>query len=425
MENMDPMGIHTGESIVVAPSQTLTNTEYHMLREVAIKTINHLGIVGECNIQYALRPSTSSGQAPDYRVIEVNARLSRSSALASKATGYPLAYVAAKLALGYRLHELKNAVIKSTSAFFEPALDYLAVKIPRWDLQKLKSSDRHIGSEMKSVGEVMALGRSFPEALQKAMRMLNVPMPDIQDPIDEITHPTDRRLFALLQVFRKGASIEKIHKISRITPWFLEHIKTIATFDFRKEKLREAKQLGFSDKDIAKRWKTSEDAVRQKRIKLGIVPVVKQIDTLAGEFEAETNYLYTTYHGTAHDVAPLKKPIIVLGSGPYCIGSSVEFDWCAVNTVKTLRAQGKTTVVINSNPETVSTDFDRSDRLYFEELTLERIRDIADFEKNPAIIVSVGGQIANNLALPLHKHGYALLGTSAESIDRAEDRKKL
>ncbi len=492
MENLDPMGIHTGESIVVAPSQTLNNTEYHMLREVAIKTINHLGIVGECNIQYALHPNSG-----DYRVIEVNARLSRSSALASKATGYPLAYVAAKLALGYCLHELKNAVTKKTSAFFEPALDYLAVKIPRWDLQKMKSSDHHIGSEMKSVGEVMALGRSFPEALQKAIRMLNIPVPEIKDPQDEIAHPTDRRLFALLEVFRKGASVEKIHKISKITPWFLEHIKNIATFDFKKEKLREAKQLGFSDKEIAKRWKVTEDLVRQKRIKLGIVPVIKQIDTLAGEFEAETNYLYTTYHGTEHDVQSLREsltqnqasppaggapyslapsrsekfllkdlpssaPVIVLGSGPYCIGSSVEFDWCAVNTAKTLRAQDIPTIIINSNPETVSTDFDRSDRLYFEELTFERVQDIADFESaeswalsktlrsrdrrrvrsapspdgndvfatglgrstSVSIVVSVGGQIANNLALPLAQHGYKLLGTCADSIDRAEDRTK-
>ncbi|MEK7615635.1 MAG: carbamoyl-phosphate synthase (glutamine-hydrolyzing) large subunit [Patescibacteria group bacterium] len=421
MENLDPMGIHTGESIVVAPSQTLNNHEYHMLREIAIKTINHLGIVGECNIQYALHPTSG-----DYRVIEVNARLSRSSALASKATGYPLAYVAAKLALGYRLHELKNAVTKSTSAFFEPALDYLAVKIPRWDLQKMKSSDHHIGSEMKSVGEVMALGRSFPEALQKAIRMssgggsasggLNY--------LDEIKHPTDRRLFALLEAFRQGMTVKKAHQLSQITPWFLEHIKTIATFKIKKDNLREAKQLGFSDRDIAKKLRTTEEKIRQRRIKQGIVPIVKQIDTLAGEFDSETNYLYTTYHGTEHDVEPLKKPMIVLGSGSYCIGSSVEFDWSAVNTVKTLRKHGKKTIVVNSNPETVSTDFDISDRLYFEELTLERVRDIADFENDPSIVVSVGGQIANNLALPLSTSGYALLGTSAKDIDRAEDRNK-
>ena len=440
MENLDPMGIHTGESIVVAPSQTLTNTEYHGLREIAIATINHLGIVGECNIQYALRPSASVSSASrpptfDYRVIEVNARLSRSSALASKATGYPLAYVAAKLALGYRLHELKNAVTKSTSAFFEPALDYLAVKIPRWDLQKMKSSDHRIGSEMKSVGEVMALGRSFPEAIQKAMRMLNVnhAMPagrqetrSMKHVTAEIKNPTDRRLWVLLEAFRRGMSVKKIHQLSQITPWFLEHIEVIARFDFKKQSLQEAKQMGFSDKDIARATKTTEEAVRQRRIKQGIVPIIKQIDTLAGEFDAQTNYLYTTYHGSEHDVAPLsKKPVIIIGSGPYCIGSSVEFDWCAVNTAKTLRAHGKPTIMINSNPETVSTDFDHSDRLYFEELTLERVRDIADFEHSSAgIVVSVGGQIANNLALPLHTNHYALLGTSATSIDRAEDRGK-
>lgn len=429
MENLDPMGIHTGESIVVAPSQTLNNSEYHLLREIAIKTIKHLGIVGECNIQYALRPSTSSGQLPEYRVIEVNARLSRSSALASKATGYPLAYVAAKLALGYRLHELKNSVTKSTSAFFEPALDYLAVKMPRWDLQKMKISPhlpagRQVGSEMKSVGEVMALGRSFPEALQKAIRMLNIPTPIIDHPSSIIQHPTDQRLFALLEAFRKGMGVKKAHQLSQITPWFLEHIKAIATFKIKKNNLREAKQMGFSDKDIAVKLKTTEENIRQRRVRLGIMPVIKQIDTLAGEFDAQTNYLYTTYHGTTHDVEPLKKPVIVLGSGPYCIGSSVEFDWCAVNAVKALRAHGRTTVVINSNPETVSTDFDISDRLYFEELTLERISDIADFENRPDIVVSVGGQIANNVALPLAKAGYRLLGTSADSIDKAEDRQK-
>lgn len=431
MENLDPMGIHTGESIVVAPSQTLTNHEYHFLREIAITTIKHLGIIGECNIQYAMRSQAHRGEQErttsfEYRVIEVNARLSRSSALASKATGYPLAYIAAKLALGKKLPELKNSVTKSTSAFFEPALDYLAVKIPRWDLQKLKSSDRAIGSEMKSVGEVMALGRSFPEALQKAIRMLNIPLPAIKNPLEEITHPTDRRLFALLEAFRRKHSVKEIHKLSQITPWFLEHLKTIALFRIRNNNLREAKQLGFSDHDIAKKLGMSEEKIRARRIKLGIVPVVKQIDTLAGEFDAQTNYLYTTYHGTAHDVAALKKkPIIVLGSGPYCIGSSVEFDWCAVNAVKTLRAHKRPTIIINSNPETVSTDFDRSDRLYFEELTLERVRDIADFEESAAgIMVSVGGQIANNLALPLAQAGYRLMGTSAQSIDRAEDRQK-
>ena len=430
MENMDPMGIHTGESIVVAPSQTLTNHEYHALREIAIKTINHLGIVGECNIQYALKPR---GEDFDYRVIEVNARLSRSSALASKATGYPLAFVAAKLALGKRLHELKNSVTGTTSAFFEPALDYLAVKMPRWDLQKLKSSDRSIGSEMKSVGEVMALGRSFPEALQKAIRMLNIPIPYVADPLSEIKHPTDRRLFAIFEAFRSGSSVSELRALSRIDPWFLEHIKSIIDLEnilkkssLTPELLREAKRNGFSDRAIGSFKNITEDVVREKRIALGITPVVKQIDTLAGEFDAQTNYLYMTYHGSEHDVAALShEPIAIIGSGPYCIGSSVEFDWCAVNTAKTLRANGRNTIMINSNPETVSTDFDHSDRLYFEELTLERVRDIADFENNIAgIVVSVGGQIANNLALPLARRGYRLLGTSAEAIDGAEDRTK-
>jgi carbamoyl-phosphate synthase large subunit len=434
MENFDPMGIHTGESIVIAPSQTLTNEEYHRLREVAIKTINHLGIIGECNIQYCLDPVSG-----DYRVIEVNARLSRSSALASKATGYPLAFVATKLALGMRLHEIKNSVTGTTPAFFEPALDYVAVKVPRWDLTKFKASDHHIGSEMKSVGEVMALGRSFPEAIQKAIRMLNIGADgftgrpyDIDNPNDEISHATDRRLFALYEALRKGATVDKLHDMSKIDKWFLSHLRSIT--DMEKQladgslttgRLRQAKQLGFSDKAIARAKKMSEDAVRERRVKAGITPVIKQIDTLAGEFDAETNYLYTTYHGREHDVTPLpKSPVIIIGSGPYCIGSSVEFDWCAVNTAKTMRAQGRSTIMVNSNPETVSTDFDRSDRLYFEELTLERLRDIADFENQPDIVVSVGGQIANNLALPLAERGYKLMGTTAESIDGAEDRQK-
>jgi len=434
MENLDPMGVHTGESIVVAPSQTLTNEEYHGLREVAIKTINHLGIIGECNIQYALNPADG-----DYRVIEVNARLSRSSALASKATGYPLAYVAAKLMLGYRLHELKNSVTGTTSAFFEPALDYLAVKMPRWDLSKLKSSDHHIGSEMKSVGEVMALGRSFPEALQKAIRMLNIGANgisehphDFKNPLDDIKQPTDRRIFALYDAMRAGKTAEQLHDMTGIDNWFLDHIKDIKTTeDELKSKpldavlLRKAKQNGFADKVIANLKKLNEDDVRAMRLKMHILPSIKQIDTLAGEFDASTNYLYTTYHGRTNDVEPLgKKAVAVLGSGPYCIGSSVEFDWCAVNTGKTLQAQGKKTIMINSNPETVSTDFDRSDRLYFEELTLERIRDIADFESPEGIVVSVGGQIANNLALPLGEHGYPILGTTPQDIDRAEDRQK-
>lgn len=433
MENFDPMGIHTGESIVIAPSQTLTNEEYHRLREVAIRTINHLGIVGECNIQYALNPADG-----DYRVIEVNARLSRSSALASKATGYPLAFVASKLMLGYRLHELKNAVTGTTSAFFEPALDYVAVKVPRWDLAKLKSSDHTIGTEMKSVGEVMAIGRSFPEAVQKALRMLNIGAKgftdhpfEFKDTLSEIKHPTDKRIFAIQKALDSGVSVEKIHNLSKIDKWFLGHLadiveisKTLKSQKLSNELLRSAKQKGFADSVIAKLQKTDEEKIRNLRKKHGITPAIKLIDTLAGEFDAATNYLYTTYHGDANDVKPLKKPIIILGSGPYCIGSSVEFDWCAVNTAKTIRKHKLPTIMINSNPETVSTDFDRSDRLYFEELTLERVRDIADFENPRSIVVSVGGQIANNLALPLHKSGYPILGTSPRQIDRAEDRQK-
>lgn len=434
MENFDPMGIHTGESIVVAPSQTLTNEEYHHLRQVAIQTINHLGIIGECNIQYALNPENG-----DYRVIEVNARLSRSSALASKATGYPLAFVATKLMLGMRLHEIKNAVTGKTTAFYEPALDYIAVKMPRWDLTKLKASDRHIGSEMKSIGEVMALGRSFPEALQKAIRMLNIGADgftnhscEFTDPIDEITRATDRRIFALYEALKQGKTIDELHDLSYIDKWFLGHLASIRVMETRIEHealalplLRAAKQQGFSDKTIGKLKVTTEASIRKKRQKLGVLPVIKQIDTLAGEFDAETNYLYMTYHGDSHDIQPLgKKAYVVLGSGPYCIGSSVEFDWCAVNTVKTLARRGHKTIIINSNPETVSTDFDRSDRLYFEELTLERIQDIADFETPKSIVVSVGGQIANNLALPLARAHYPLFGTTGEQIDNAEDRQK-
>lgn len=434
MENFDPMGIHTGESIVVAPSQTLSNDEYHGLREIALKTIEHLGIIGECNIQYALSPKDG-----DYRVIEVNARLSRSSALASKATGYPLAFVAMKLALGYRLDELTNSVTGTTPAFYEPALDYLAVKIPRWDLSKLRSSDHRIGSEMKSVGEVMALGRSFPEALQKAVRMLNIGADglsfhphEFESPSREIGVATDRRLFAIYEVLKKGASVKNIQTASGINSWFLNHMKRIADFEkelkrskLNRNNLRTAKQLGFSDSAIAKLKKIDEEAVRSKRLRWGIKPVVKQIDTLAGEAEAETNYLYMTYHGQESDVLPMAKPaIITLGSGPYSIGSSVEFDWSAVNTVKTLQANKLPTIIINSNPETVSTDYDHSDRLYFEQLTLERVRDIADFENYQGIVVSVGGQVANNLAMPLFKTGYKILGTSPLDIDRAENRQR-
>jgi len=432
MENFDPMGIHTGESIVVAPSQTLNNYEFHLLREIAIKCARHFKIQGECNVQFALNPKTS-----EYRVIEMNARLSRSSALASKATGYPLAFVAAKLAIGFRLDEVSNAITRKTSAFFEPALDYIVVKIPRWDTQKLKSADRTIGTEMKSVGEVMAIGRSFPEALQKGIRMLNIgssgidESPEkIENPLSDIQKPTDRRLFALYEFFQKGGSVEEAHTLSHIDRWFLSQLHGLAQFQKTqlKQKLtpeivRSAKELGFSDKSIARIKKMSEEEVRAYRLKHQITPFIKQIDTLAGEFDAETNYLYTTYQACAHDIAPSKKkPIIVLGSGPYCIGSSVEFDWCAVNMARTLRKLGAEVIIINSNPETVSTDFDESDRLYFEELTFERVQDINDFETPKGVVVSVGGQIANNLAYALHKKGAPILGTSGEFIDKAENR---
>ena len=434
MENMDPMGIHTGESIVVAPSQTLNNYEYHMLREIALKAAELFNIVGECNIQYALNPNNG-----EYRVIEMNARLSRSSALASKATGYPLAFVAAKLALGLTLAEIKNTVTKKTVAFFEPALDYIVVKIPRWDIHKLRSADRRIGTEMKSVGEVMAIGRSFPEALQKAVRMLNIGASGLTDyphaidnPKKEIAHATDRRLFALYQFFKTGGSLKEAHQLSKISSWFLQHIHAIAQEEIGIKKkplsaelLLRAKRAGFSDKAIGQLKKLDESKVRHLRKKNKVMPYVKQIDTLAGEFDAQTNYLYLTYHGHCHDVQPsFQRPVIVLGSGPYCIGSSVEFDWCAVNTCRTLRSLHEDTIIINSNPETVSTDYDESDRLYFEELTLERIQDIADFEQPKGIIVSVGGQIANTLSIPLSQNGYPLLGTSAESIDKAENRQK-
>lgn len=434
MENFDPMGVHTGESIVVAPSQTLNNQEYHLLRELAIRVTKAIGIVGECNIQFALDPKTG-----DYRVIEMNARLSRSSALASKATGYPLAYVAAKLALGKRLTEIKNSVTKRTTACFEPALDYIVVKIPRWDITKFKNADRTIGTEMKSVGEVMAIGRSFPEAIQKAVRMLNINVGGLSDysvPIPdqlyEIEHPTDRRLFAIYQALRHGTGIATIHKLSGIDLWFLNHLAEIVQVErslnvktLTVELLLGAKKYGFSDKTIAALTRSTEEKIRKKRREKNIVPIIKQIDTLAGEFDAETNYLYTTYHGTKHDVKPSsKRPLIIIGSGPYCIGSSVEFDWSAVNTARTARSLKETAIIINSNPETVSTDYDESDRLYFEELTLERVRDIADFEKSKALVVSVGGQIANNLSKPLADRGYKLLGTAAHDIDRAENRHK-
>jgi len=432
MENLDPMGIHTGESIVVAPTQTLNNREYHLLREIAIRAARHFKIQGECNVQFALDPKTG-----DYRVIEMNARLSRSSALASKATGYPLAFVAAKLALGKRLDEITNAITKKTSAFFEPALDYVVVKIPRWDTLKLKTADRTIGTEMKSVGEVMAIGRTFPEALQKGIRMLNVGSSGIEDPPEtlmnpreEIRRPTDRRIFALYQFFKQGGNVEEAHKMSQIDPWFLRPIQELALFEKKLSEepldlplLKQAKRLGFSDESIGKIKGMGEEAVRTLRLKQNILPHVKQLDTLAGEFDAETNYLYMTYHGDEHDLSCAKeRPLFILGSGPYCIGSSVEFDWCAVNMARKLRRMQKKIVLINSNPETVSTDFDESDRLYFEELTLERVCDIADFENPQGIIVSVGGQIANNLAYPLHLARYPILGTPAPMIDCAENR---
>lgn len=434
MENMDPMGIHTGESIVVAPAQTLTNEEHQKLRNIAIKVANHFGIIGECNIQFAVNPKNG-----DYRVIEVNARLSRSSALASKATGYPLAFVATKLALGWLLYEIINGVTQKTCAFFEPALDYLVVKIPRWDTQKLKSAGRTIGTEMKSVGEVMGIGRSFPEALQKAVGMLNIGASclhdypyEIESPTYEIEFPTDRRLFALYQFFLRGGSVEDAHSLSQIDTWFLYQIAQIAEFETTLKfnactdvLLRAAKELGFSDRALGGMLNQSEADIRKRRKTAGILPVVKQIDTLAGEFAAQTNYLYLTYHGSEHDVAAMnEQPVLVIGSGPYAIGSSVEFDWCAVNTSRTVRALGKKSILINSNPETVSTDYDESDRLYFEQLTFERIQDIADIENPLGIIVSVGGQIANNLAMPLAQAGYHLLGTAAKDIDRAENRQK-
>lgn len=434
MENLDPMGVHTGESIVVAPAQTLNNREHQRLRNMAIAVANHFNIVGECNIQYAVNPENG-----DYRVIEMNARLSRSSALASKATGYPLAFVAAKLGLGYLLHEIKNSVTQKTCAFFEPALDYIVVKIPRWDTHKLKSAERRIGTEMKSVGEVMAIGRSFPESLQKAVGMLNIGASCLSDyphripnAKSEIEFPTDRRLYALYQFFMNGGTAEEAHQLSKIDPWFLKHIHSIAEVEKKikleslsDDLLRTAKNKGFSDRALAKLVKKSEEDIREMRKAANIIPYVKQIDTLAGEFAAQTNYLYLTYHACEHDIEPsADSPVVVLGSGPYSIGSSVEFDWCAVNTSRALREAGKKSILINSNPETVSTDYDESDRLYFEQLTQERVRDIADFEQAAGIVVSVGGQIANNLALPLAKAGYVLLGTPAQSIDQAEDREK-
>lgn len=451
MENFDPLGIHTGESIVVAPSQTLSNSEYHKLREIAIKIVRHIGVVGECNVQYALDPKSE-----DYRVIEVNARLSRSSALASKATGYPLAFVAAKLSLGYGLFELKNSVTQTTPAFFEPALDYVVCKIPRWDLGKFKGVSKEIGSSMKSVGEVMAIGRNFEEALQKGLRMIGQGMHgfvenrelDVEDRSameGELKNPTDMRIFSISMALRHNFSVDQIHELTKIDRWFLYKLKNITDIHSKLlaygqiesiplNLLQESKKVGFSDFQIARALSSNSGfdpteyslKVREYRQKQGIVPVVKQIDTLAAEFPAQTNYLYLTYHGTQGD--PIGKDdresIIVLGSGAYRIGSSVEFDWCSVNAVETIRKKGYRSVMINYNPETVSTDYDVCDALYFDELSYERVMDIIELESPKGVIVSTGGQIPNNLAMRLHRSGVNILGTSPESIDMAEDRFK-
>ena len=448
MENFDPLGIHTGESIVVAPSQTLSNSEYHKLRELSIRIARHIGIVGECNVQFALCPDSE-----DYRVIEVNARLSRSSALASKATGYPLAFVAAKLGLGYGLFDLKNSVTKTTSAFFEPALDYCVCKIPRWDLGKFHGVTRELESSMKSVGEVMAIGRSFEEAIQKGLRMIGQGMHgfvenkelEITDLDHSLSAPTDKRIFVIEKAFDRGYTIDQIHDLTKIDRWFLQRLKNIHDTDRELEKydslaalparlLHKAKRQGFSDFQIGRAIGMEKDhemeeaimKVRDRRKALGIVPCVKQIDTLAGEFPAATNYLYLTYGGNENDIVYEHdhRSVIVLGSGAYRIGSSVEFDWCGVQALNTIRKEGFRSVMINYNPETVSTDYDICDRLYFDELTFERVLDIIDLETPHGVIVSTGGQIPNNLALRLDEEGVPLLGTCATSIDNAEDREK-
>ena len=448
MENFDPLGIHTGESIVIAPSQTLTNSEYHKLRALAIKIIRHIGIVGECNVQYAFDP-----QSEDYRVIEVNARLSRSSALASKATGYPLAFVAAKLGMGYGLFELKNSVTKTTSAFFEPALDYVVCKIPRWDLSKFRGVDKELGSSMKSVGEVMAIGRNFEEAIQKGLRMIGQGMHgfvenkelEIDDIDAALREPTDKRVFVISKAMHKGYTVDQIHELTKIDKWFLEKLQHIIDIDeamkkcnintLDKELLRTAKVYGFTDFQIAravgledelKSMRKASLVVRNRRKNYGILPVVKQIDTLAAEYPAQTNYLYVTYAGVKSDITfeNDKRSIIVLGSGAYRIGSSVEFDWCGVQALNTIRKEGYRSVMINYNPETVSTDYDRCDRLYFDELTFERVMDIIDLEQPNGVIVSTGGQIPNNLAVLLDEQHVPILGTKAQDIDNAEDRAK-
>ena len=448
MENFDPLGIHTGESIVIAPSQTLTNSEYHKLRALSIKIIRHIGIVGECNVQYAFDPVSE-----DYRVIEVNARLSRSSALASKATGYPLAFVAAKLGMGYGLFELKNSVTKTTSAFFEPALDYVVCKIPRWDLSKFRGVDKELGSSMKSVGEVMAIGRNFEEAIQKGLRMIGQGMhgfvenkeleiPDIDAALRE---PTDKRVFVISKAMHKGYTVDQIHELTKIDKWFLEKLKHIIDIDEQlktvnantldKELLRTAKVYGFTDFQVARaiglegemgNMHKATMVVRRLRKNYGILPVVKQIDTLAAEYPAQTNYLYVTYAGLTSDIQFTndKRSVIVLGSGAYRIGSSVEFDWCGVQALNTIRREGYRSIMINYNPETVSTDYDMCDRLYFDELTFERVLDIIEMENPHGVVVSTGGQIPNNLAMWLDAENVPILGTSAKDIDNAEDRAK-
>lgn len=448
MENFDPLGIHTGESIVIAPSQTLTNSEYHKLRELSIRIVRHVGIVGECNVQYAFDPNSE-----DYRVIEVNARLSRSSALASKATGYPLAFVAAKLGLGYGLFELKNSVTKTTSAFFEPALDYVVCKIPRWDLGKFRGVDRELGSSMKSVGEVMAIGRTFEEVIQKGLRMIGQGMHGFVDNkeikidnVDEaLREPTDKRIFVIEKAFKAGYTIDQIHDLTKIDRWFLQKLYNIHKTDqelhactsinvLDNELMRKAKIQGFTDFQIARAVGMEQDmdiekaimAVRARRKQAGIVPVVKQIDTLAAEYPAQTNYLYVTYSGIAHDIQfeHDKRSVVVLGSGAYRIGSSVEFDWCGVQALNAIRREGYRSIMINYNPETVSTDYDMCDRLYFDELTFERVMDIIELEMPYGVIVSTGGQIPNNLAMRLDAENVNLLGTQARYIDNAEDREK-
>ena len=448
MENFDPLGIHTGESIVIAPSQTLTNAEYHKLRELSIKIVRHIGIVGECNVQYAFDPYSE-----DYRVIEVNARLSRSSALASKATGYPLAFVAAKLGMGYGLFDLKNSVTKTTSAFFEPALDYVVCKIPRWDLSKFHGVDKELGSSMKSVGEVMAIGRNFEEAIQKGLRMIGQGMhgfvenKELEIPcIDEaLREPTDKRVFVISKAMHQGYTVDQIHELTKIDRWFLNKLKHIIDIDEKLKRhnintldtdlLREAKVYGFTDFQVARALKLDNEypnmhqaslVVRNLRKRYGILPVVKQIDTLAAEYPAQTNYLYVTYAGTSSDVSFTddRRSVIVLGSGAYRIGSSVEFDWCGVQALETIRRQGYRSIMINYNPETVSTDYDMCDRLYFDDLSFERVMDIIDFEHPHGVIVSTGGQIPNNLAMNLDAQNVPILGTSAKDIDNAEDRAK-